>query len=115
MGEYEISRAEESNLKGAITEYSVPPQSTDGPTDQKESIHEFPKFTQYFAYYNDIPELRAVVDAIARWTVGKGFKADAITSLTLDTIEATGKDTFNTIIENLVRTYQITEYRRFYE
>jgi hypothetical protein len=39
--------------------------------------------------------------------VGKGFKADEITTMLLDTIKGWGKDTFNTILENMIRTYHI--------
>ena len=64
-------------------------------------------WSQWFGYYKTIPELAAVIDAKATWTVGKGFKADEITTMLLDTIKGFGKDTFNTIIENQIRTYQI--------
>ena len=39
--------------------------------------------------------------------MGKGFTADELTTLLLDTIKGWGKDTFNTILENMIRTYHI--------
>src|SRR3990167_3472411 len=64
-------------------------------------------WSQYLGYYKTIPELRAAIDAKATWTVGKGFTADPETTLILDLIKGFGKDTFNTILENMIRTYLI--------
>ena len=100
----DIGNAEASDLTNTMTDYSVDSESTDGPEDQDETTYENTEFTQYFGYYKQIPELRSVIDAKATWTVGKGFLADEVTTLILDSIRGWGKDTFNTIIENAVRT-----------
>ena len=107
MGQFTTDQAVASNLTNVITPYEVAPSSTDSPTNQKESIYDNEKFRDYFGFYKDIPELRVVIDTIARWTVGKGLIADEETIMLLDTIEGCGGDTFNTILENLIRTYQI--------
>ncbi len=107
MPETKIDSAVVSNLTNAITPYSVDAQSTRGPSDQKETIWQNDKWGQELGYYRDIPELSSVIDAKATWTVGKGFKADEITTMLLDSIKGYGKDTFNTIIENMIRTYNI--------
>ncbi|KKK54497.1 hypothetical protein LCGC14_3084130, partial [marine sediment metagenome] len=39
--------------------------------------------------------------------VGKGYQADEETTMLLDTIKGNGKDTFNSILENNIRTYHI--------
>jgi len=106
MGMNRIGGATASDLTNAITNFSVDSQSTDGPTDQKETSWMDKEFTTYFGYYKDpkTPELTAVIDAKATWTVGKGFKADEITTMLLDTIKGNGFDTFNTILENAMRT-----------
>lgn len=103
----EIGGAAASDLTNVITDYSVDAVTTDGPTGLKETIWDQVNWEQYLGYYKKIPELRAVIDAKATWTVGKGFKADGFTTLLLDTISGWGKDTFNTILENAIRTYQI--------
>ena len=89
----------------AITDFSVDSHTIDGPTDQKETIWMDNDFQTYFNYYKDkkTPEITAVIDAKATWTIGKGFKADEITTMLLDTIKGNGKDTFNTILENVMR------------
>ena len=102
-----ITATEASDLTNAMVDFSVDTKHTDGPTDQKETIYINENFTQYFGYYKEIPELRAVIDAKATWTIGKGIKADEITAMVLDTIKGFGKDSFNTILENAIRTMQI--------
>jgi len=107
MPQTRISSAEASNLTTAITDITVNTISTDGALEQKETTYTNENWTQQLGYYKKIPELRAVIDAKATWTVGKGFKADEQTTLLLDTIKGIGKDTFNTILENMIRTMLI--------
>lgn len=107
MGELNLNNASASDLTNAMTDYSVAPQETDAATDQKETVWTNKTWGQNLGYYKEIPELAAVVDAKATWTVGKGFKSDPQTTLILDQIRGWGKDTFNTILENMIRTYNI--------
>jgi hypothetical protein len=107
MPETRIDSASASDLTNAMTDYSVAPQTTDGATQSGETEWINEKWSQYLGYYKSIPELRAVIDAKATWTVGKGFEADADTTLVLDQIKGLGNDSFNTILENLIRTMQI--------
>ncbi len=107
MGENDVSSSVASNLTNVMTDYSVDTRTLDNAGDQKETRWQNTKWTQYHGYYKSIPELRAVIDAKANWTVGKGYETDPITELILMRIKGNGFDTFNTIIENAVRTYQI--------
>jgi len=106
MTENRIASAEASNLTNAMTDFSVANQTTDGTTTQKENEWQDTKWTQYLGYYKDekTPEITAVIDAKSTWVVGKGFKADEITTMLLDTIKGNGYDTFNTLLENAMRT-----------
>ena len=112
MPETKIGSSVASDIKTAFSRgtenfYEVDTQDTDSSFDQKETQWMNEDWTQWFGYYKSIPELKAVIDTKATWTVGKGYKADEETSLLLDTITGFGKDTFNTILENCVRTYEI--------
>ena len=112
MPETRIANASASDINSAFTTgtenfYSVDPQNTDGVGEQKETTWNIKKWTQYLGYYKQIPELRAVIDARATWTVGKGYKADSRTEAQLVFIKGGGVDTFNTILENMIRTMQI--------
>jgi len=109
MTENRIDSAVASDLTNAMTDFSVDAQVTDAAQDMKETEWMDNQFGDYLGYYKDpkTPELTAVIDAKATWTVGKGFKAigpDAeITMMLLDTIKGNGFDTFNTILENAMR------------
>jgi len=89
------------------TDFSVDTQITDGIAEQKETRWSNTDWGQNLGYYHEIPEVRAVIDAKATWTIGKGFSADPETTMLLDTIKGWGKDTFNTILENAIRTMHI--------
>lgn len=104
MGQDRIAGAVASNLTGAVKDFSVGAQRTDGETGQEFSWIDS-EWNQYLGYYKDekTPELTAVIDAMATWTIGKGFKADEITTMILDTIKGNGFDTFNSILENAMR------------
>ena len=105
MPQTDIGSAVASDLKNAVTDFSVDSQITDGPTISKGRWSD-PNWSQYLGYYKDekTPELTAVIDAKATWTVGKGYEADEVTTMMLDTIRGNGFDTFNSILENAMRT-----------
>lgn len=110
----DIASTDSSNLKTAFSSgtenfFDVNTASTDGAFEQKETTWTDDKYPQYLGYYFDekIPEITAVIDAKATWTVGKGFKASPGTTFALDSIKGWGKDTFNTILENAMRTMLI--------
>ena len=107
MANLRIDGAVASDLSSAIKPFAVAPIATDGITDQKETKWTNERFEEYFGYYKTIPELRAVIDAKATWTGGKGFEADEETTILLDSIRGWGKDTFNTNLENGARTKEI--------
>lgn len=112
MPDTDIASAESSDLKSAFASgtenfFDVATATTDSQSAQGETRWQNPHWTKWFGYYKSIPELKAVIDAKATWTVGKGFEADPATTFLLDNIRGWGKDTFNTILENLIRTYHI--------
>jgi hypothetical protein len=109
MTENRIASMEASDLSSAMTAFSVDQALTDGATEQKETRWQDTDWPIKFGYYTDekVPEITIVIDSKATWTVGKGFKADEITTMILDSIKGNGFDTFNTIIENMIRTMMI--------
>jgi hypothetical protein len=106
MGESKIN----SMIVGEVSHpeaYSVNPERLDSPEETSETTYINNKWTQQLGYFNQIAELNAAINAKATWTIGKGFKADEQTEMLLDTIKGNGMDTFNTILENMIRTYYI--------
>ena len=116
MPETEIGSTDASNLTTQFANqadiyvdptYKVDSMQTDAGGDQDETYWDNVNWTQYFGYYKQIPELGSAIDAKATWTVGKGYKADDFEKGILQGIRGWGKDTFNTILENMIRDMQI--------
>ncbi len=98
-----------SDLTNAMTDFSVAPETTDGAGDQKETRYQNRNWEKNLGYYKKIPELRIAIDTKANWVVGNGFTSDEVTTLLLGRIKGNGKDSFNTILENMERVCQIGE------
>ncbi len=94
---------------GQLTEFSVQSTSIDGISDAQDTRYTNNKFTEQYGFYTNITDIEEVIDAKAQWLIGKGYKADAQTTLILDQIKGYGKDSFNTIIENLYAMIEIGE------
>ena len=107
MPETLIDSAAIGDNTSTFQDFSVDPQTTDGATDQKETKWVNQNWSQQLGYYKSVDNLQAAIDAIARWTVGKGFKSNEITEMALSAIKGHGKDTFDTILENMIRVYKI--------
>lgn len=109
MPETDIGEALASDLTNAITDYSVDAVDTDGQQDQNETTYQNTDWTTDFGYYTSIPELRTAVDAKATWTMGAGFEADEITSMLLNNIRGNGKESFNSILKNMIKIKTISK------
>jgi len=107
MGNMEIDSVRSGTQSTVITEYSVDGVNTDSANGREETEYMIQNAAQYLGYYKKIPELKMAIDAKATWTVGKGYVADELTSLVLGTIRGNGKDSFNSILRNLIREYHI--------
>tara|TARA_Y100000310_G_C20693411_1_gene823846 strand:- start:2840 stop:3946 length:1107 start_codon:yes stop_codon:yes gene_type:complete len=107
MSETKIGSADYGNLLNTGTDYSVDAVTTDAGGDQTETEWQNSNWSSYLGYYKAIPELQISIDAKATWTVGKGFQASDIEQYRLGSIIGFGKDTFNSILENMIRTYHI--------
>jgi len=107
MSENKIDSAIIGNFDGTIVDFSVATQSLDSAADQKETTYINEKWSQQLGYYKTISELKSAIDAKAAWTMGKGFKSNEITEMSLGTIKGSGVDTFNSILENLIKVAEI--------
>lgn len=63
-------------------------------------------FIKWHGMYRTVPFYKATVDKLAKWTVGKGYTASGTSKKILDSIRGIGKDSFNSILYNAVRTYK---------
>lgn len=109
MPETDIGSASAGDIKNTIVDYSVDSQSTDGAGATKETTYQNVDWSQDYGYYNTIPEFKTAVDAKATWTVGAGFTSDEITELLLLNIKGNGKDSFNSILKNMIKVKTISK------
>ena len=99
-----ISSAEVGDMTNTVTKYSVDTATTDGASDQKETVWVNTKYSQYLGYVKSIPELKSTIFTRARWIIGKGYQADNKTKAIMDKWRGWGKDTANQIIFNMATT-----------
>ena len=109
MGELDLGSGSAGDVTNTIVDYSVDTKSTDGAGGQKEFTYQNSDWAQDYGYYNTIPEFKTAVDAKATWTVGAGFEAEEMTTLLLGTIKGNGKDSFNSILKNMIKVKTISK------
>jgi len=100
-----ITNAAVGDLTNNITDYSVDKIELDSPNGMKEYSYTNTNFAQEMGYLETIAELGSTIKAMAKWTVGKGYKASADVKDTLGKIKGWGKDSFNEIVKNAIKIY----------
>ena len=75
--------------------------SVDGVTGNETSFTT--DFDKWHKYYVDVPIFASIIDTLATYAVGKGFKASDEVKKKLSKITGWGKDDFNSIMENLTK------------
>lgn len=93
--------ADTTNMTDNVDDVSVNSASTTTETEYQMN------WNKWNGYYKSIPEIQAVIDKKALWTVGKGYKAKDGNKAELDKIRGFGKDSFNAILYNMCRVYTI--------
>lgn len=101
MGINKIEQADITDMTNNVTAYSSPAATSTTEETWKG------QWDRWHGIYQDVSLLSALIDAKAMWTVGKGFKASKAVKSRLDKIKGNGKQTFNTILYNAVKTYTI--------
>jgi len=102
MAEMNISSTTTTDLKGAVTDFSVASRVPDSTGAAKDVWWDYPDAAQNLGYYKSIPELKGAIKALAIWTCGKGWTADIRTTNLLSFIRGWGEDSFQSICQNLI-------------
>ena len=102
MGQFTIDTATSGNQSSVVTDVTIDTWTTDAATGQKETEWINTNWSEYFGIYNTVPEMKASIDALALWSVGKGYTTDELTKVKLQHIKGCGIDTFDTILRNLI-------------
>ena len=108
MVDTDISGASASSLSSVMQDYSVPSEVTDGAGASDEIEYQNPNWNEDYGYYVNIPEFKKAVDTKALWTIGAGLEADEPTLMLLSSIKGNGKDSFNSILKNLIKVKTIS-------
>jgi len=109
MSENRVSSMIQGDLRNAMEDFSVDATDPDGIKDQKETRYTNTSFSQQWAYYIEVTDIQEVIDAKWQWVVGKGFTTSPEMKMILDGIRGNGRQTFNTILENLGVTAEVGE------
>lgn len=95
------SSAEVTNMTDTVNNFSVDPAKDTGDVSYQ------PTWTKWLGFYKSVPDLQSTIDKKAFWTVGNGYKTSKKNQKILDKIRGNGKETFNSILYNIVRVYTI--------
>jgi len=108
MGEFDLNKTTVTDLSGTVDDFKVNTQTLDSPGEQQdETTYTFDKAAEQLGYYKSIPELKKAIDSLAIWSVAQGFKSDARTKSTLDSLTGWGEDSFTSIVRNLITQKKI--------
>lgn len=107
MAETDLGNVTTTNLDDGVDKWIVDQATTDGPDESKETYYTNSDWSEQYGYYKNVPIARAKINARARWTVGKGFEASDFVMVLLSGVNGIGIDTFNTILENMIRVMHV--------
>ena len=107
MPDTDIDSAIATDMTNVVEDYSVAPETTDAGEEENEFEWQMEHWEEWYGFYKKIPELKVAINTEATWVMGGGFKADPETELLLGTIKGHGKDSFNSILKNQIRTMSI--------
>ena len=108
MTDKDFTATTQTSMLTTVTDYKVAPQIIDESGGQKETYWINPLWTEYLGYYKTIPELKKSIDALAMWSVGKGWNTDNVKNkLILEHVVGWGEDTIDSIFMNLITVKKI--------
>lgn len=102
MAELNPNSATTTNFTATVPDFIVAAKALDAATPNGEFFYwYFDKATQNFGYYAQIPEIFSAANALATWSVGKGWDTpNLLLKQELDHVTGMGKDTFEQLIWN---------------
>jgi len=102
MAELNPNSATTTNFTSVVPDFIVNAKILDAASaDKEEYFWYFDKATQNFGYYSQIPEIFSAANALATWSVSRGWNTeDANLKIQLEHVTGMGKDTFAQIMWN---------------
>ncbi len=103
----DVSSADTLTMDQGIGPVTKPTYTIDG-VGADETKYTNPNWTKCNGYYRkNQGGTKSAIDKFAMWAVGKGYKADEKTTKILKRIRGFGKDSFDGIMENMIRVKKI--------
>ena len=103
MADYDMSKSTTTDLDSNLDNFEVSPQTLDRGENDGENEFEFPEATTQIGYYKEIPEFKKAVDALATWTVGRGYEVeDPGSEDVIDHLSGRGGEDFVSIMWNML-------------
>ena len=100
MALFDLNNATTTDFSAQVPDFIVESRSLDAVNASGETFVYFDKAKENFGYYFKIPEIYSAANALATWTVGKGWTSETRTKLILEQVMGIGKDTFDSIMWN---------------
>lgn len=97
MPDTDLNKSTTTNLDSEVSTFSVGAAHVDS-AQGDFVVWDNRNFHTNLGYYKSIPEFKKAVDALATWTVGKGFTSEGDLEI-LENISGNGKQSFQTIME----------------
>lgn len=108
MADLKIASTQLSDMNNTVADVTVDGRNTDGPSGLAETEWTNSRWPVWLGIYKEIPEVKIAIDTRAVWTLGKGYTtADPATQVVLDHVSGWGRDTFNSILKNMIITRRI--------
>lgn len=107
MPDIDISQTTTTNMDNSIIDWKVDQEDTDSIDQLNENYYVNKDWKEQYGYYKNVPIAKAKINARARWAIGKGFEASDIIKVILSQIRGIGNESFNSILENQIKTMHI--------
>lgn len=101
MAEHNPNVMTTTSLRTEQANYSVDSRNTESTREEGDLRVTYPDFSKWYGYYRSVGHLKKPVDALALWTVGKGYQTNLRTDVRLSNITGMGEDSFTSILFNL--------------
>ena len=99
---YDIGSVTTTDFSNLVPDFIVEAKALDvASADIDLTYIYFPEAPQNFGYYFNHPQVSSPANALASWTVSRGWKTtDPVMKAQLDHVSGMGKDTFETLMWN---------------
>ena len=91
-----------TDFANGVPNYTIPQKTTDGLYSSEENRWNNADASKYYGYYYNVGEFRSAIDSYCIRVLGWGYECDARTKVVLNNIRGNGRETFWSIMYNLL-------------